>query len=114
MNSHRALALVFLFLPSLASAQNVPERLLSDKTQVYLRWDGLDAHRAAFDKTALAKILQGDMGRFFSESIKQAKDKVGAILSIDQMLGGLPPDQVQKIQTDGAEALKLLDVLGKH
>lgn len=114
MNSHRALALLLLFLPSLASAQDSSERLLSEKTQVYLRWDGIEAHRAAFDKTALAKILQGDLGRFFSESVKQAKDKFGAFLSIDQMLGGLPPDQVQKIQTDGAEAIKLLDILNKH
>lgn len=114
MRWHRSLALFFLFFPSLARAQDAPERLLSEKTQVYLRWDGIEAHRAAFDKTALAKILQGDLGRFFSESIQQAKDKFGAILSIDQMLGGLPPDQVQKIQTDGAEAVKLLDILGKH
>jgi len=52
MKSRRTLALLFLLLPSLASAQEAPERLLSEKTQVYLRWDGLEAHRAAFEKTA--------------------------------------------------------------
>jgi len=114
MKSRRSLALLFLFLPSLASAQDAPERLLSEKTQVYLCWDGFDAHRAAFDKTALAKILQGDLGAFFSESIKQAKEKVVAALSNDQILGGNPPDLIQKIQTDGTEAAKLLEVIGKH
>jgi hypothetical protein len=114
MKSRRTLALLFLLLPSLASAQEAPERLLSEKTQVYLRWDGLEAHRAAFEKTALAKILQGDLGLFFSESVKQAKDKFGALLSVEQMLGGVPPETVQKIQTDGAEAAKLLDIVGKH
>src|SRR5262249_31007152 len=45
---------------------------------------------------------------------KQAKDKFGALLSVEQMLGGVPPETVQKIQTDGAEAIKLLDLVGKH
>jgi hypothetical protein len=114
MKSRRTLALLFLLFPSLASAQEAPERLLSDKTQVYVRWDGLEAHRAAFEKTALAKILQGELGQFFSEAAKQAKDKFGALLSVEQMLGGVPPETVQKIQTDGAEATKLLDMVGKH
>jgi hypothetical protein len=109
-----SLALLILLLPTLASAQEAPERLLSEKTQVYLRWDGMEAHQAAFEKTALAKILQGDLGRFFSEAIKQAKEKVNAALSNEQILGGNPPDVIRKIQTDGAEAIKLLDILGKH
>src|SRR5438874_3208742 len=110
------LSLVFLFLvcPAVASAQDVPERLLSDKTQVYLRWDGLEAHRAAFDKTALAQIMKGDMGQFISEVSKQVKEKIQGALSIGQILGGIPPDLVEKIQTDGAEASKLLEVVGKH
>src|SRR5438552_6478514 len=102
MKSHLALAFLLLVCPAVASAQEAPERLLSEKTQVYLRWDGLEAHRAAFDKTALAKILQGDLGLFFSESVQQAKDKFGALLSVEQMLGGVPPETVQKMQTDGA------------
>ena len=114
MKSHPGLALLILFLPTLASAQEAPERLLSEKTQVYLRWDGMEAHQAAFDKTALAKILQGDLGRFLSESIKQAKEKVNAALSNEQILGGNPPDVIRKIQSDGVEAIKLLDILGQH
>ncbi len=98
----------------MASAQDVPERLLSDKTQVYLRWDGLEAHRAAFDKTALAQIMKGDMGQFISEVSKQVKEKIQGALSIGQILGGIPPDLVEKIQTDGAEASKLLEIIGKH
>ena len=57
MKSHLSLVFWFLVCPAVASAQDVPERLLSDQTQVYLRWDGLEAHRAAFDKTALAQIM---------------------------------------------------------
>jgi hypothetical protein len=114
MKSHLGLAFFCLLFPTVASAQEVPERLLSEKTQVYLRWDGLEAHRAAFEKTALAQILKGDLGRFVSETIKQGKDRFGALLSIDQILGGVPPELVEKIQTDGAEAAKLLDLLSQH
>jgi hypothetical protein len=114
MKSHLSLAFLLLVCPAVASAQDVPERLLSDKTQVYLRWDGLEAHRAAFDKTALAQIMKGDMGQFVSEVGKQMKEKIQGALSIGQILGGIPPDLVEKIQTDGAEASKLLEVVGKH
>src|SRR5260370_494975 len=114
MKSHLSLAFLFLVCPAVASAQDVPERLLSDQTQVYLRWDGLEAHRAAFDKTALAQIMKGDMGQFVSEVGKQVKEKIQGALSIGQILGGIPPDLVEKIQTDGAEASKLLEVVGKH
>src|SRR5437899_10908452 len=114
MKSHLSLAFLLLVCPAVASAQDVPERLLSDKTQVYLRWDGLEAHRAAFDKTALAQIMKGDMGQFVSEAAKHVKDKIQGALFIGQLLGGLPPDTVEKIQTDGAEAARLLEVLGKH
>jgi hypothetical protein len=114
MKSHLGLALFLLVNPALAFCQEAPERVLSDKTQIYLRWDGMEAHRAAFDKTALAQIMKGDMGQFISEAGKQVKDKIQGALSIGQLLGGLPPDAVEKIQTDGAEAAKLLDVVGKH
>src|SRR5438874_11990488 len=113
MKSLLSLAFLLLVCPAVASAQDVPERLLSDKTQVYLRWDGLEAHRAAFDKTALAQILKGDLGRFMSETITQGRDRFGAMMSVDQILGGVPPDLGEKIQTDGTEAANLLGLLGQ-
>src|SRR5438132_11028980 len=114
MKSHLGLAFFLLIYPALALGQEVPERVLSDKTQVYLRWDGLEAHRAAFDKTALAQIMKGDMGQFVSEVGKQMKEKIQGALSIGQILGGIPPDLVEQIQTDGAEASKLLEIIGQH
>src|SRR5947209_5911652 len=65
-----AIALALVLLPSLARAEELknpsPEQLLSANTQVYLRWDGLTSHRAAYDKTALGKMMQGDTGKFFA------------------------------------------------
>lgn len=63
----RRVALSLLLLtPSVVSAQNVAERLLPGGSQIYLRWDGLDRHRNAFDKTALGKTLKGDTGKFLA------------------------------------------------
>src|ERR1700730_686384 len=60
------LVCLLILVPGVASAQNVPERLLPGGSQIYLRWDGIDKHRAAFDKTALGKMLKEDTGKFLS------------------------------------------------
>ena len=46
MRHPHVLAFVLLLLPGLCgAAEDVPERLLSPSTQIYLRWDGVDAHK---------------------------------------------------------------------
>src|SRR6476620_10012191 len=57
---------LLLLTPGLTWAQNVPERLLPAGSQIYLRWDGIEKHRAAYDKTALGKMMKGDTGKFLS------------------------------------------------
>lgn len=56
---------LILGLPSAAWAQSTPERLLPGGSQIYVRWDGVDAHRAVFEKSALGKMLKEDTGGFF-------------------------------------------------
>ncbi len=58
---------IFLLVPQVSQAQEVPERLLPGGSQLYLRWDGLDKHRAAFDKTAVGQMLKDDTGKFLAE-----------------------------------------------
>ena len=53
---------ILLFLAPAARAQDAPEQLLPAGTQVYFRWDGLDAHRQAYARTALGRIMEGDTG----------------------------------------------------
>ena len=60
-----AVVCLLLLLPAMSRAQQEPENLLPAGAQVYLRWDGVDAHRQAYSQTALGKMLQGDSGRFF-------------------------------------------------
>src|SRR5437868_4525241 len=62
----RRLGIIALLLlaPAVVRAEEVPERLLPAGTQIYLRWDGIEPHRAAYEKLTLGKMLQGVTGGF--------------------------------------------------
>ena len=59
-----ALALLVFGIPAVGRAQEAPEQLLPDGAQIYFRWDGIEAHRAAYEKTAIGKMMQRDTGNF--------------------------------------------------
>jgi hypothetical protein len=106
-------ALLFL-LPGLARAQeNAPEQLLSANTQLYLRWDGIDAHKAQYEKLALGQMLKGDTGKFIESTFNQFQDLLGTVI-VQELLQGTPPEKLQKIQADANEAPKLVALLGAH
>lgn len=112
MKRHCALALVLFFAPALCMAQDAPEDLLSSKTQIYVRWDGNSAHQKAYDKTAMGKIMQGDLGKFLDSAFVQLKETLGTVIAQEGLLDGKPPEQLEKMQKDINEAMKLLKVLG--
>ena len=58
-----------------------PEAYLSADSIFYLHYDGSVAHRAAYDKTALAKVMKEDLGEFL--------DYVGPQL-LELCFGGAP------------------------
>jgi hypothetical protein len=108
-----AAALVMLLVPA-ARAQDAPEQLLPAGTQVYLRWDGIEAHRAAYGKTALGKMMAGDTGQFITAVFSQIQDGLGSLLTVEQLLRGEAPEKLQERQADAAEASKLLGMLADH
>jgi hypothetical protein len=111
---HRiGLAALLCLAPAVARAQ-APEDLLPAGAQVYLRWDGVEAHKDGYSKTALGKMMQGDTGTFVNNVFAQVQDGIGSLLTVDQLLGGVPPEKLQKMQADAAEAAKLIGVLGKN
>jgi hypothetical protein len=114
MSRRIALAFVLFCLPGLARAQKAPERLLAEKAQIYFRWDGIEPHRAAFDKTAVGQILKGDTGQCLAGMFNQLKDQVGSLLALQQLLGGVPPEQLEKMQTESAEVAEFLKVIGRQ
>jgi hypothetical protein len=104
---------LLLLAPAAARAGDAPEDLLPAGTQVYLRWDGVTAHRAAYEKSALGQTLSGDTGKFVASVFDQLQDLLGGAV-VQELLKGTPPDQLQKIQEDAAQAPKLASALGKH
>ena len=53
-----SLAAALLIPVSLRAADPiVPEKLLAKDSLFYLRYDGLDAHRKAYDETVLARLI---------------------------------------------------------
>jgi hypothetical protein len=109
-----ALAFPLLLLAPVARAEEEPEQLLPAGTQVYLRWDGVEAHRASYEKTALGKMMQGDTGAFIAGTFTQLQDTLGSALTAQQLLAGTPPAKLQKLQADAAEAPRLLALLSKQ
>jgi hypothetical protein len=75
------LALVVLLLAGVAHAQDAPEALLPATTQVYLHWDGVEAHRAAYEKTAVGKMMKGDLGAFLSGGIGDVQKTLSGLLT---------------------------------
>jgi hypothetical protein len=105
---------LLLLTPAALRAGDSPEAFLPGTTQVYLRWDGIAAHRAAYAKTALGQTLQRDTGTFLKKLFTATQDALGGLVSVEQLLGGVPPEELQKLQANAAEAGKLLPELGER
>jgi hypothetical protein len=104
---HRfALTACLLVMAPLARAQEGPERLLSAGTQLYLRWDGVEGHRAAFEKSALGKTLRGELGQFLVGFLHYTRDQL-IPLAAERV-------DAQTLQKIGEHAGAFLEVLGKH
>jgi hypothetical protein len=114
MSRRLVTAFSVLLCAGTARAQDAPEALLPATTQVYLRYDGVEAHRTAYEKTALAQMMRGDTGAFFAGGFGDLQKTLGTLLTAQALLTGTPPDQLQKLQADAAEAAKALDFIGKH
>jgi hypothetical protein len=99
--------LVVVF-PAVARAQEVPEQLLSGRSQIYLRWDGLDAHREAFDKTAIGKMMKGDTGRLLSALVPFLREQLGALdEQVSPEIVALADELPKALQTVGKRGFRL-------
>src|SRR5258706_3192927 len=105
---------LLLLLPVVVRAQDAPESLLPATTQIYIRWDGVEAHRAAYVKSALGQMMQGDTGGFVNDLYGQIQDGLSALLTVDQLLGGVAPDKLAKMQADANESAQLPALLSQN
>jgi hypothetical protein len=113
----RIAAFVLLLLPgaALAGSKDVaPEQLLSADCAIYLRFDGLDTHRAAFDRTAFGEAMQGDLGDFVQYLGVVIKDGIGPAILKQQLLDGKPSAKLRAIRQGFARLPAALAELGRH
>lgn len=99
--------------PGLLAGEQTPEQMLSAGTQIYLRWDGADAHKAAHANTALGQMLAGDMGVFLKGLYGQVQEGLGTLLTVEQLLGGAAPEKLKQMQADSTEAAMLFPLLAE-
>ncbi len=99
---------------STSLAKSSPEHLLPATTQVYLRWDGVAAHREQYAQTALGQLLARDLAPLRKELLDFYPKLLRAELTEKKLLDGVPPDRLAKIHAAVAESSKLLDVVAEH
>jgi hypothetical protein len=114
MSRRLGLSALLVLVPAVALAQapgkgRAAESMLAENTVLYVRFDGLEPHRKAYDQTAFAEVMRGDAGRLF--------DYLGRYLTdtLAQQLKDLPPGadfppQLVKLQG----ALAYLPTLGEY
>lgn len=101
-------ALALLVVASAAPAQTppkAPEHLLPADSLIYFRYDGYQAHRKAYDQTALAAVMKEGLGDFFDHLFTQLFTVAG---------GDFPPRNRVKAKGAGPEVEAFLDFLTRQ
>lgn len=75
------------------------ERLLAENPAVYLRFDGLESHRQAYDRTAFAEAMRGDLGGFVDYMVEFTLEKYRGATQLESVMEGAPPDELVRLQT---------------
>src|SRR5262249_16798653 len=97
----RLATILVLLVPQLALAESAavsPEQLLNADSALYLRFDGVDAHRPAFDRTAFGEAVKGDFGDFVDYLGVILQDSVGPAILKQQLLDGTPTAKLGEIR----------------
>src|SRR5207245_9357400 len=88
-----------LFLVPVAAAAEVPrpldqgkppEALLAKDSMAYFRFDGVAAHRGAYEQTALAQVLDGDLRALLDQLGDLIRDSLARGTVKDKLFAGLP------------------------
>jgi hypothetical protein len=73
------------------AAEVEPERLLPATTQVYVRWDGVEAHRKAYTGSAFGRMLQGELGKSIATLWGRLEDELTGEGLGERLLEGEQP-----------------------
>src|SRR5437764_1139825 len=93
------LILVLLGFTTAQAAEPVaPEKLLAKDSLLFLRYDGLDAHRKAYDQTVLARLMREDLGELVGYLVKLGQEALGPQVLSERLLAGATPGRLLKLQ----------------
>lgn len=104
--------LAVLLLAAPAPAADPPEALLSPSAQLYLRWDGITPHKAAYDGSALGAAMQGPTGDSVRALLAKGPKLVGSSLLADPLLEGRSPAELKAVHADLKAAEQVVALLG--
>ncbi len=77
-------------------------------------WDGIDAHKAAYAKTSIGKMMKGDTGTFVTGLFDKLQTSAGALLTVETLRRGEDPKTLKKMQADAKAAATLFPLIGKN
>ncbi len=115
MRYPHGLALLLVLVPgAIRAAEDTPEQLLPATTQIFLRWDGIDAHQAAYSRTSLGQMMSGDTGRFITGLFAKLQTYAGSELTKDLLGRGENPKTLMRMQTDAKAAATLFPIIARN
>ncbi|MEX2142437.1 MAG: hypothetical protein WD894_24495 [Pirellulales bacterium] len=106
-----SIGLVFLASAYSLAEEPAPEALLSAKCVVAIDFDGFDPHRAAFDRTALAELLRGDLGPLTADLRRRVTNALGPDVVAQRLLAGGPPDELTALAADAEQLPRVFEAL---
>ncbi|QDU21667.1 hypothetical protein ETAA1_36380 [Urbifossiella limnaea] len=105
-----AVALLLFAYAGAARAQE-PGKLRSPITQLFVRWDGVTAHKAAYDGSALGSALRGPTGDSARALLAHLPMMLGNDLLAGPLLEGKSPDELKAVHADLKAAEQILALL---
>jgi len=112
-------ACVIICSPSAGLAQpaaksQAPETLLSADVLAFLRYDGYEPHKKAYDQTTLAKVMKDDLGEFLDYLVEFSRDTLLSTVKRDdddKDAKNAKPEQKEKA---AAEFNKFMEYFWRH
>jgi hypothetical protein len=105
-----AIALLLAAAPGAARAQE-PEKLLSPTTQLFVRWDGVGPHKAAYEGSVLGAVFKGPTGDSARAVLARLPKMLGNELLAGPLLEGKSPAALKAVHADLKAAEQALDLL---
>ncbi len=88
-----------------------PDKLLSPTSQLYLRWDGIEAHNEAYKNSIWGGVMAGPTGDSIRALIAKGQKQLGGTLLADPLLEGKPPQELKTNLADLKQATKLIELV---